>query len=243
MTEHHTHTHNEHTHEHPHEHEHGHKHEHHHGHTHSHANVNEKKTRWVVYLTAATMVVEIIFGFYTNSMALLADGWHMSTHAFALGLAWLAYYISRKYSEHAKYTFSGAKLLALSGYTSAIVLMIIAVWMAVESVNRLLHPLPIIFGEAIFVASIGLIVNAVSAVLLHHDEHHSDHNIRAAYLHVLADGLTSVTAILALVGGMIWNLYSLDAYSGIISSFIITKWSIDLIRNSGKDLVEFKRRS
>lgn len=238
MTEQHTHTHEDETHEHGNDHEHGHE----HGHTHTHAHVHERKTRWVVYLTAATMVLEIAFGLYTNSMALLADGWHMSTHAFALGLAWLAYYLSRKYSNHAEFTFSGQKLLALSGYTSAIVLMIIAVWMAIEGVNRLLHPLPIKFGEAIFVASIGLLVNAFSAVLLHHDEHHSDHNIRAAYLHVLADGLTSVTAIIALVGGMIWNLYSLDAYSGIISSFIITKWSIDLIRSSAKDLVNFTRK-
>jgi cation diffusion facilitator family transporter len=111
--------------------------------------------------------------------------------------------------------------------------------MAVEAVNRLLNPLPIKFGEAIFVAVIGLIVNAVSAVLLHHDEHHSDHNIRAAYLHVLADGLTSVTAIIALVGGMIWNIYSLDAISGILCSVIITKWSVDLIRGAGKELIEF----
>ena len=196
----------------------------------------------MVYLTAATMVVEIAFGFYTNSMALLADGFHMSTHAFALGLAWLAYYLSRKYSDHAKFSFSGGKILALSGYTSAIILVIIAVLMAVEAVNRLLNPLVIKFSEAIFVAVIGLIVNAVSAVLLHHDEHHSDHNIRAAYLHVLADGLTSLTAIIALVGGMIWNIYSLDAISGLLCSVIITKWSIDLIRGSGKELIEFVRR-
>lgn len=229
-------------HEHNHEHTPENGHEHTHIHDHSHAELHERKTLWVVYLTAATMVLEIVFGFYTNSMALLADGFHMSTHAFALGLAWLAYYCTRKYSNHAKYSFSGDKLLALSGFTSAIVLMIIAVWMAIEGINRLLHPLPIKFGEAIFIAVIGLLVNALSAVLLHHDEKHSDHNIRAAYLHVLADGLTSVTAIIALTGGMIWNLYSLDAYSGIISSVVITKWSIDLIRNSGKDLINFIRK-
>jgi cation diffusion facilitator family transporter len=188
------------------------------------------------------MVIEIFFGFYTNSMALLADGWHMSTHAFALGLAWLAYYLSRKYAEHEKFTFSGAKVLALSGYSSAIILIIIAVWMAVEGVNRLLNPVEIKFGEAIFVASIGLLVNALSAILLHHDESHSDHNIRAAYLHVLADGLTSVTAILALLGGMIWKVYSLDAVSAIISSVVITRWSYSLIKNSGKDLIDFVKK-
>jgi cation diffusion facilitator family transporter len=222
--------------------EHTHNHPHGHEHTHAHVHTNERKTKWVVYLTAITMVVEIFFGFYTNSMALLADGWHMSTHAFALGLAWLAYYLSRKYSDHKNFTFSGAKVLALSGYSSAIVLLIIAVWMAVEGVSRLLNPLTIKFSEAIFVASIGLLVNALSAVLLHHDEHHSDHNIRAAYLHVLADGLTSVTAILALLGGMIWKIYSLDAASAILSSIIITKWSIGLIRNSGRDLIDLKKK-
>lgn len=225
-----------------HSHNHSHIHTHGHEHTYAHVHINERKTKWVVYLTAITMAVEIFFGFYTNSMALLADGWHMSTHAFALGLSWLAYYLSRKYAEHEKFTFSGAKVLALSGYSSAIILIIIAVWMAVEGVSRLLNPVEIKFGEAIFVATIGLLVNALSAVLLHHDESHSDHNIRAAYLHVLADGLTSVTAILALLGGMIWKIYSLDAVSAIISSVIITKWSYGLIKNSARDLIDFTKK-
>jgi cation diffusion facilitator family transporter len=212
-------------------------------HEHSHTHINERKTKWVVYLTAVTMVAEIGFGFYTNSMALLADGFHMSTHAFALGLAWLAYVMSRKYSNHTKFSFSGDKLLSLSGYSSALFLLVIAVLMAAESVNRLLNPLVIKFGEAIFVASIGLAVNVLSAVILHHEEHHADHNIRAAYLHVLADGLTSLTAIIALLGGMVWKIYSLDAISGILSSIIITKWSIDLIRNSGKALIDFKKKN
>ncbi len=219
-------------------------HTHHHSqtHTHTHVHINERKTRWVVYLTAFTMVLEIAFGYYTNSMALLADGFHMSTHAFALGLAWIAYVISRRYSNHSKFSFSGDKLLSLSGHTSAVFLLAIAVYMAIESIDRLLNPLVIRFGEAIFVASIGLVVNVVSAFILHHEEHHSDHNIKAAYMHVIADALTSVTAIIALAGGMIWNIYSLDAISGILSSIIITKWSVDLIRNSGKDLIEFVRK-
>lgn len=219
-----------------------HKHTHQHSHTHTHVHINERKTRWVVYLTAFTMVLEIVFGYYTNSMALLADGFHMSTHAFALGLAWIAYIISRKYSNHSKFSFSSKKLLSLSGYSSALFLVVIAVLMAIESVNRLLNPLVIKFEEAIFVASIGLVVNVVSAFILQHDEHHSDHNIKAAYLHVIADALTSVTAIIALVGGMIWSIYSLDAISGILSAIVITKWSVDLIRNSGKDLIDFERR-
>ncbi len=217
-------------------------HSHEHSHSHSHAYANERKTRWVVYLTAVTMVLEIAFGYYTNSMALLADGFHMSTHTFALGLSWVAYVISRKYSNHGKFSFNSNKLLALSGYSSAVFLLAIAVYMAVESVSRLLNPLVIKFEEAIFVAFIGLAVNVISAFILSHDEHHSDHNIKAAYLHVIADALTSVTAIIALIGGMIWSIFSLDAISGILSAVVITKWSVDLIRNSGKDLIDFVKK-
>ena len=204
---------------------------------------NERKTLLVVVLTAVTMVVEISFGYYTNSMALLADGFHMSSHTFALGLTWIAYVVIRRYSDSKKVTFHKDKLLALSGFSSAIILQLVAVIMAIESIGRLLHPLHIKFGDAIFVAVIGLIVNAVSAFVLHHDHEHRDHNIRAAYLHVLADGLTSITAIIALLAGMYFNLYSFDAISGIISSVVITKWSIDLIRDSGKVLIEFEKRS
>jgi cation diffusion facilitator family transporter len=207
----------------------------------NHREVHERKTRLVVALTTVTMVVEIGFGYYTNSMALLADGWHMSSHAFALGLTWIAYVVARKYSDTDKQSFNQDKLLALSGLTSAIVLLLVAVMMAVESISRLINPVTIKFGEAIFVAVIGLFVNVLSAVLLHHDHHHGDQNIRAAYLHVLADGLTSVTAIIALLAGMYFRLYAFDAFSGIISSVIITKWSVDLIRDSGKVLIDFKR--
>lgn len=207
-----------------------------------HTHQNERKTRLVVILTAVTMVVEIGFGYYTNSMALLADGFHMSSHAFALGLSWIAYVAARKYSNTGRISFHKDKLLALSGFTSAIILQVVAVIMAYEAVRRLIHPLPIKFGEAIFVAVIGLIVNALSAFFLHHDHEHRDHNIRAAYVHVLADGLTSITAILALLAGMYLNLFSFDAISGIISSFVITKWSVDLIRDSGKELIDFKKK-
>lgn len=217
-----------------------HSHDHIHDHEHDHSDTHEQRTRWVVYLTAVTMVVEIISGYWTNSMALLADGYHMASHVFALGLAWLAYVVSRKYSQTENISFSKRKLLALSGFTSAIVLQVIAIVMAVQAFDRLLHPLTIKFGEAIFVAAIGLAVNVLSAFFLHHGHEHHDHNIRSAYLHVLADGLTSVTAIIALTAGMFYNLYSLDSISGIISSLVITKWSIDLIKGSGKDLIDFR---
>jgi cation diffusion facilitator family transporter len=200
----------------------------------------ERKTLIVVILTAVTMAVEITFGYWTNSMALLADGYHMLTHFFALGLSWLAYIFARKYANTRNNSFNREKLLALSGFTSAIVLQIIAVIMAIQAIGRLLNPLAIKFNEAIFVAVIGLIVNGLSAYILHHKNEHTDHNIRSAYLHVLADGLTSVTAILALSAGMFFNLYSLDAISGILSSLIITKWAFDLIKNSGKDLIDYR---
>ena len=212
-------------------------------HPHDHSNSHERKTLIVVILTAVTMVVEIVYGYLTNSMALLAGGYHMSSHTFALGLSWLAYFFARKYAQTEHFSFKKEKLLALSGYSSAIVLLVIAIIMAIQSFGRILHPLTIKFSEAIFVAVIGLAVNALSAFFLHHEKTNSDHNIRSAYLHVIADGLTSVTAIIALTAGMFYNLYSLDAISGIISSIVITKWAIELIINSGRDLIEFKKKS
>jgi len=203
---------------------------------------HESKTRFVVILTTVTMVFEIIAGYLTNSMALLADGYHMSSHAFALGLSWLAYIVSRKYANTEKISFKKEKLLALSGFTSAIVLQIVAIVMGFQSIERLFNPVRILFNEAIIVAVIGLTVNVISAFALHHKKEHSDHNIRSAYLHVLADGLTSVTAIIALSVGLFYNLFWLDSISGIISSFVITKWAIELIRNSGKELIEYKKR-
>ncbi len=223
---------------HPQSHEHPHSHAPGHGHHHRHD--HEQRTKWVVYLTAATMVVEISFGYYTNSMALLADGWHMSSHVLAIGLTWFAYWFARRHRDNPKFTQGTDKVLALSGYTSALFLQVIAIWMAVESVQRFLEPQPIKFGEAIVVAVIGLIVNAVSAIVLHHKEGHGDHNIRAAYLHVIADGLTSLTAIFALIGGMVWNIYSLDSLSGIICSLVITKWAYDLARHSARDLLDYR---
>jgi cation diffusion facilitator family transporter len=204
----------------------------------SHA--HEKRTRWVVYLTAATMVLEIAFGYWTNSMALLSDGFHMASHVFALGLSWGAYVLARRYSSTARFSFSRKRLIALSGFTSAVVLQIIAVIMALKAVERLLNPVEIKFSEAILVAAIGLLVNGLSAIVLHHGHEHHDHNMRSAYKHVLADGLTSITAILALIAGMIYGLHSLDSISGILSSVVITKWSIELIRGSASDLIDFR---
>ena len=203
---------------------------------------NEKRTKWIVFLTAITMLVEIGFGYWTRSMALLADGWHMGSHVLALGLTWAAYYFSRKYSNSDKITFNKERALALAGFSSAIILQVMAIIMAVESLHRLLNPAEIRFSEAIIVAILGLLINAASAVILHKG-HNDDHNIRSAYLHVLADAFTSITAIAALVIGMFYNIYWLDSLSGIICSVVITKWAIDLIGHSAKDLIDFKKKA
>ena len=209
---------------------------------HDHLHTHEHKTRWVVILAAFTMILEIAIGFYSNSMALQAEGWHMSSHVFSIGLTWLTYIFIRRHSSSQSISFHKDKLLAISGFTSAIVLQIIAVIMVIESVSRLYNPLPIKFNEAIAVAIIGLVVNGISATLLHHKDEHSDHNIRAAYLHVLADGLTSITALLALFAGMYFQWFFLDSVSGIIGSLVITYWAFSLIKSSGRVLIDFKRK-
>lgn len=200
---------------------------------------NEYKTKLVVYLTALTMIVEITAGYLTNSMALLADGWHMASHVLALGLSWIAYYFVRKHLNNKKFKHGTDKILSLAGYSSALLLLIVAILMAIESIERLLNPISIQYKEALIIAGIGLIVNLISAKLLHTDPYHADHNIKSAYLHVLADTLTSITAIIALLAGILWQIESLDAISGIISSIVITKWAIDLIKESGKDLLDY----
>ncbi len=193
---------------------------------------------WVVVLTAFTMVVEIIFGITTGSMALLADGIHMGSHVLAIGLSWLAYIIIRKISQNEKFTGNSDKILSLSGYSSGLLLLIFALVIIVEAVQRFLSPVDIVYKEAILVAGIGLVVNILSAILLHHDHEHSDHNIRAAYLHVLADALTSLSAILGLTAAMIWDIPFIDSIAAIISSLVIIRWSVGLLRDSGRALLD-----
>lgn len=196
---------------------------------------------WVVILTAITMVVEIIFGLTTKSMALLADGIHMGSHVLAIGLSWIAYIIVRKVSKGKKFSGNSDKILSLSGYSSGLMLLIFAVVILVEAAERFYNPVAIVYKEAILVATIGLMVNIASAFLLQHDHKHSDHNIRAAYLHVLADALTSVSAILGLTAAMIWDIPFIDTIAAIISSFVIIKWSIGLLKNSGKALLDMEK--
>jgi cation diffusion facilitator family transporter len=200
--------------------------------------MHERKTMWVVLLTSITMVVEIIFGVITKSMALLADGIHMGSHVLAIGLSWIAYIIVRKVSKNEKFTGNSDKILSLSGFSSGLMLLIFALVIIVEAVGRFFNPADIIYKEAIPVAFIGLAVNLVSAMLLHHNREHSDHNIRAAYLHVLADTLTSVSAILGLTAAMIWNIPFIDTIAALVSSLVIIKWSAGLLIDSGRVLLD-----
>jgi len=196
-----------------------------------HHHKHEAKTLWVVLLTSATMVVEIIYGLTTKSMALLADGIHMASHVLAIGLSWLAYVIVRRVSKNEKFTGNSDKILSLSGYSSGFMLLIFAIVIMVEAIQRLYNPVDIVYKEAILVAIIGLVVNVASAFLLYHEHEHSDHNIRAAYLHVIADTLTSLSAILGLTAAMIWDILFIDTIAAIISSLVIIKWSVGLLKD------------
>lgn len=211
---------------------------------------HETRTRWVVVLTAAMMGAELVAGYFTNSLALTADGWHMATHAGALGLAAFAYWFARTRSREALFSFGTGKVHALVGYTNAVVLAMVALWMVIEASARLLDPLPIAFAEALPVAVIGLIVNLVSMRLLHsshghdhaHHDHaphsHHDHNLRAAYMHVLADAFTSLLAILALLGGHYLGWRFLDPLMGIIGGLVISRWSYQLCRSAARQLLD-----
>ena len=200
---------------------------------------NEKRTLWVVVLTAITMLVEVFYGISTKSMALLADGIHMGSHVFAIGLSWVAYVIVRKLSKKSSFTGDSSKILALSGYSSGLMLLLFAIFIMVEAMERFFVPQNIVYNDAIIVAIIGLIVNIISARLLHHEHHESDHNIKAAYLHVLADALTSVSAIVGLLVANYFNIVYIDPLVAIVSSLVIIKWSVGLLASSSRDLIDF----
>ncbi|UGY14951.1 CDF family Co(II)/Ni(II) efflux transporter DmeF [Bradyrhizobium septentrionale] len=218
---------------------------------------NERRTWIVVALTAVMMVGEIVAGWLSGSMALLADGWHMATHAAALGIAGLAYLLARRQAGNARFSFGTGKFGDLAAFSSAIILAMIAIQVAWESIDRLLHPVPIAYSEAIMVAALGLVVNLTSAWLLrddhdhhhhhghgydhHHDDdhhHHHDNNLRAAYVHVLADAATSILAIGALLVAMVANWVWADPLVGIIGSVVIASWAYGLIRAAGAVLLD-----
>lgn len=215
----------------------------------------EKRTQYVLVLTAITMVVEITAGSVYGSMALLADGWHMGTHVAAFFIAVFAYRYARKHAQNPAYAFGTGKVNVLGGFASATALAVVALVMLVESLQRMFVPHAIHFDEAIFVACIGLLINVVSAFLLKHDHspthhdghhhqhadhhhHHHDHNLRAAYLHVLADAMTSVLAIAALVSGKYLGWNWLDPVMGIVGAIIITRWSYGLLKQTGPILLD-----
>jgi cation diffusion facilitator family transporter len=214
----------------------------------SHHDRHERRTWFVVALTAVMMVGEITVGWLSGSMALLADGWHMATHAAALGIAGLAYLFARRQAGNSRFTFGTGKFGDLAAFSSAIILAMIAVQIAYESVIRLIHPVPIAYGEAIAVAALGLTVNLASAWLLrddhdHHNDHvhgghHHDNNLRAAFVHVMADAATSVLAIAALVVAMVSQWVWADPAVGIVGSLVIASWAIGLIRASGAVLLD-----
>jgi len=211
----------------------------------------ERRTRIVIAITAAMMVLEITVGLVSHSMALLADGWHMSTHVIAFLITAMAYYLSRKHSSNAQFTFGTGKIGVLGGFSSAVVLAMIALLMAGESAHRLFVPLTIHFNEAIGVASLGLLVNLSCALLLkdtshhhHHDghshaaDHRHDLNLRAAYIHVLADAFTSVLAIIALTGGKFAGWSWLDPIMGIVGSGVVFSWAYTLMRDTSGILLD-----
>ncbi|MXO53296.1 CDF family Co(II)/Ni(II) efflux transporter DmeF [Erythrobacter pelagi] len=241
-------------------------HDHKHASAHSHNflgsshDKHARRTHWVVALTAAMMVIEIAAGLWTGSMALLADGIHMATHAGALGVAAFAYWYAKRHVGNPRFTFGTGKVGDLAGFASALVLAMFAIGIAVESFQRLIAPVGVAYAEAIWIAVLGLAVNLASAWLLgadHHHDHehahghghghghthghehaHSDNNLRSAYLHVLADALTSVLAIIALLAGQYLGWRWMDAAMGLVGAIVIARWSWSLMRDTSAVLVD-----
>ncbi len=211
---------------------------------------NQKRTIIVVLITVIMMIAEISAGLVFGSIALLSDGIHMGTHTLALMITVIAYVLARKHSSNYRFTFGTGKISVLGGYTSAIVLIIASGLMTWEAVMRFFNPVQIEYNQSMLVAVIGLIVNVISAILLREDHdhhhhsgcehhHHEDHNLKAAYLHVLADALTSVCAIVALLGAKYYNLVWLDPVVGIAGAIVVIKWGIGLLGSTGKILVDY----
>jgi len=257
-----------------HDHSHGHTHGHAHGHSHDHGHDHhqdqaasphdhgiwtrdhvflgsghsraETRAKWAAIVTALFMVVEIVCGLAYHSMALLADGAHMATHVGALGLAAGAYWLARRHAGSGRFTFGSGKFGDLAAFASAIILGITALAVAVESVQRIISPAAVQYGDALLIACIGLAVNLVSALILKDDHHGHEHghthghdnNMRAAYVHVLADAATSVLAIVALGAGYYFGLGILDPICGVVGAVVIASWSYGLIRDSAMVLLD-----
>ena len=220
------------------------------------APTRERALWWVTWITLATMALELVAGYWSGSLALVADGWHMGTHALALGGAALAAHFSRRVRNSARFTFGGWKIEVLSAYTSGLLLLAVGVWIAIDAVAAFGVPRRVAYVEAIVVAVLGLAVNAICALILarasghaHHGhdhghahgddhQHHQDHNYAAAYMHVLADAFTSVLAIAALAGGLWWGLGWLDPAVALVGAVVIGRWAIGVLRDSARALVD-----
>jgi cation diffusion facilitator family transporter len=205
----------------------------------------ERRTRYVVILTAITMVVEVVAGWWYGSMALLADGWHMSSHVVALGLSVAAYALARRLRRDDRFAFGTWKIEVLGGYTSALLLVGVVLYMAVECLGRLRHPAAIAYDQALVVAALGLLVNLGSAWILSgaargggHGHRHHDLNLRSAYVHVAADAATSLLAIGALAGGKYLRIGWLDAAVGLFASVVVAAWAWSLLRSTGRILLD-----
>lgn len=212
---------------------------------------NERRTLIVIIFTIVTMFAEIAYGYLTNSMALLADGYHMGTHALALGLTYAAYILTRKFADSPKFPNGTEKIGTLAAYTSSIFLGLTGFWIIFESFERFINPLEIQFNEAILVAVIGLIVNSICIFIMegnghhhhhheHGDEHNEDYNFKAAYYHILADALTSILAITALFAGKYFQITFLDSIIGILGGILILKWAYGLITSTTQILIDMK---
>jgi cation diffusion facilitator family transporter len=225
-----------------------------------HNRAGERRTRWVVAITAVTMVGELIVGWWTGSIALTADGWHMGTHVGALGLTLVAYWYARTRAGHDAFSFGTGKVYALAGYTSGVLLALVALWMAKEGLEHLITHPHVDYLDALPVAVVGLVVNLVSAYLLsrshhyghghgHHDHHHEgdkhapvpgtlDFNLRAAYIHIIADAMTSLLAIAALSLGWWANLWFLDPLMGLVGGGVIIWWAVSLCLQASRQLLD-----
>jgi cation diffusion facilitator family transporter len=202
----------------------------------------ERRTLLVIAITATMMVVEIAAGLAFSSMALLADGLHMASHTVALGIAAFAYVYARRHADDPRFSFGSGKVNALAGFTGAVLLASFAVFMAAGSVDRLFNPADIRYDYAILVAVAGLAVNGVCVAILntreHDHDHHHDHNLRSAYLHVLADALTSLLAIVALLAAKYLGLTWMDPVMGLVGAALVGRWSLGLLRASGRVLLD-----
>lgn len=224
---------------------------------HLHNPIAARRTRQVMWLAAVMMAIEIAAGTVFGSMALLADGWHMSSHVLALGISAAAYSLARRHAEDPRFTFGTWKIEVLGGYTGAVLLLGVAAYMGIESVLRLVRPSVIRFDEALAVAVVGLFVNVASAVMLssgtqaggssdhdhardpgHAHEHHHDLNLRSAYLHVVTDAFTSVLAIVALAGGKYLGAGWLDPAMGLVGAVLVAHWALGLLRDTGRALLD-----